>query len=165
MESCVALTLAKVLPDIVSIKSLAYPMSLMSICTVNAQQPLGDEDITPGYHGSDFEKVSFPTSEKPLPTYASFDEDEKVFPPSFYSGSTLGPRFLNKSAEPFEKASPVGYPAAVLTRNLNDLPIHRSDSYGSTRSRGSDSSQGSQASHIRTDSSNSHGSHKRWIIE
>ncbi|KAF8912963.1 hypothetical protein CPB84DRAFT_1811945 [Gymnopilus junonius] len=129
---------------------------------LNAQQPLGDEEFTPGYHGSDFEKVSFPNSEKPLPTYTSFDEDEKVFPPSFYSGSTLGPRFANKSAEPFETTGGLVYPAALLTRNLHDLPIHRSDSYGSTRSRGSDDSQ---FSHARTDSSHSYGYHKRWVIE
>jgi len=129
---------------------------------LNAQQPLGDEDFAPEYYGSDSEKVPFPTSEKPLPTYASFDEDEKVFPPSFYSGSTLGPRFSNKSAEPFETTGGLNFPSAVLTRNVNDLPIHRSDSYGSIRSRGSDDSQ---FSHFRTDSSNSHGYHKRWVIE
>jgi len=128
---------------------------------LNAQQPLEEEDFPPSYDGSDIEKVAFPSSEKPLPTYASFNDD-KGFPPSFNSGSTLGPRFSNKSAEPFETSAGILFPAPVLARNLNDVQVRRSDSYGSTRSRGSDDSQ---FSHARTDSSNSHGNHKRWIIE
>jgi len=129
---------------------------------LNAQQPLEEEDFPPSYDGSDIEKVAFPSSEKPLPTYASFNEFDKGFPPSFNSGSTLGPRFSNKSAEPFETSAGILFPAPVLARNLNDVQVRRSDSYGSTRSRGSDDSQ---FSHARTDSSNSHGNHKRWIIE
>lgn len=130
---------------------------------LNAQQPLEEEDFPPSYEGSDIEKVAFPSSEKPLPTYASFNEYDDEFPPSFHSGSTLGPRFSNKSAEPFEtSAGIIPFPEPVLARNLNDVQIRRSDSNGSSRSRGSDDSQ---FSHTRTDSSNSHGNQKRWVIE
>jgi len=134
---------------------------------LNAHQPLEDEEYTTGYESSDIEKVAFPSSEKPLPTYASFDEHEKGFANPFNSGSTLGPRFSNKSAEPFELPTPgLPFPAPALQRNLNDVQVHRSDSYGSTRSNGSTVSQlSSQLSHARTDSSNSHGNHKRWVIE
>ncbi|KDR85303.1 hypothetical protein GALMADRAFT_52081, partial [Galerina marginata CBS 339.88] len=137
---------------------------------LNAHQPLEDDDYTTGYDGSDLEKVAFPSSEKPLPTYTSFDEHEKLFTNSFNSGSTLGPRFSNKSAEPFESAIPgLPFPAPAVQRNLNDVHIHRSDSYGSTRSNGSAGSAisqfSNQLSHSRTDSSNSHGNHKRWVIE
>jgi hypothetical protein len=127
---------------------------------LNAQQPL--EDVPPSYEGSDIEKVAFPSSEKPLPTYASFNDYDEGFPPSFHSGSTLGPRFSNKSAEPFETSAGIPFPAPVLSRKLNDVQVHRSDSYGSARSHGSNDSQ---LSHARTDSSNSHGNHKRWVIE
>lgn len=137
---------------------------------LNAHQPLEDDDYTTGYDGSDIEKVAFPSSEKPLPTYASFDEHEKLFTNSFNSGSTLGPRFSNKSAEPFESAIPgLPFPAPAVQRNLNDVHVHRSNSYGSTRSNGSAGSAisqfSNQLSHSRTDSSNSHGNHKRWVIE
>ena len=131
---------------------------------VNAHQLLEDEeDFSTGYENSDMEKVAFPSSEKPLPTYASFDELDNQFAPSNYSGSTLVLLFSNKSAEPFESAiSGLSYPAPALQRTLNDVQVHRSASYGSTRSYGSDTSK---LSHTRSDSSHSHGNHKRWVIE
>jgi hypothetical protein len=131
---------------------------------LNAQQLLEDEgDFNTGYENSDIEKVAFPSSEKPLPTYASFDEPDNGFSPSDYSGSTLGPRFSNKSAEPFESGiTPLSYPAPAFQRNINDMQVHRSASYGSTRSYESDTSR---LSHTRSDSSHSHGPHKRWVIE
>jgi hypothetical protein len=123
----------------------------LNFSAVNAQQPLDETDFPPPYGGLDIEKVPFPSSEKPLPTYISFEkQDPRV----------LGPRFSNKSAEPFETSvHNVALPLPTLQRNLNDVQVHRSDSYGSTRSHGSSSSQPS------FDSDNSHVGNKRWIIE
>ncbi|KAJ3509801.1 hypothetical protein NLJ89_g5026 [Agrocybe chaxingu] len=132
---------------------------------LNAHQSLPDDDfpVPYTYNGSDVEKVAFPSSEKPLPTYASYDD----FAPSTYSGSTMGPRFSNKSAEPFETSIPnVPYPAPALKRTSNEVQVKRHPSYGSTRSNGS---LGSSGSHARSDSGHSHGSQvshsKRWVIE
>jgi len=112
---------------------------------LNAQQPLGEGDILPSYRSSDVEKVAFPSSEKPLPTYVCFEN------------KVMGPRFFNKSAEPFETSvRGLALPLPVLQRNLNDVQIHRSDSHGSTRSSSSQRS---------FDSDNSHVGNKRWIIE
>ncbi|KAF8973685.1 hypothetical protein BDZ97DRAFT_1776283 [Flammula alnicola] len=127
---------------------------------LNAQQPLDDRDSASFYDGQDIEKVAFPSSEKPLPTYASFDEQDPRLAQAGYSGYTLGPRFSNKSAEPFESAAAMAYPAPVLSRNLNDDHLHRNTSYSSTTSSGS-----STNSHVRTDSDNSRVGQKRWIIE
>lgn len=118
---------------------------------VNAQQSLDETNFPPSYGSSDIEKVAFPSSEKPLPTYISFEkQDPRV----------MGPRFFNKSAEPFETSlHNVALPLPALQRNLNDVQVHRSNSYGSTRSHGSSSSQPS------FDSDNSHVGNKRWVIE
>lgn len=118
---------------------------------LNAQQPLDETDFPPPYGGSDIEKVAFPSSEKPLPTYVSFEkQDPRV----------MGPRFSNKSAEPFETSvHNLALPLPTLQRKLNDVRVHRSDSYGSTKSHGSSSSQRS------FDSDNSHVGNKRWVIE
>ncbi|PPQ63696.1 hypothetical protein CVT24_004276 [Panaeolus cyanescens] len=126
---------------------------------LNAQQSLPDQDEwqyanTKG--GDDVEKVSFPSAERPLPTYASYPVPSR-FSESNHSGSTLGPRFSNPSAEPFETGIPgIPYPEPVVWRNANDVPISRNNSYSST-----DSSQPTQ--HSRNGSQNSNN--KRWVIE
>ncbi|KAH9486641.1 hypothetical protein JR316_0000706 [Psilocybe cubensis] len=127
---------------------------------LNAHQPLDEEDdLNRSYGGSDFEKVAFPSSEKPLPTYASsFDDYESGYVPSLHYGSTQGPRFSNKNAEPFETGfQGISIPAPALQRNMNEVQVHRANSYGSTKSGGSHRSQES--------SSSSHLNHKRWVIE
>jgi hypothetical protein len=115
---------------------------------LNAQQPLDEKSFPPLYGGSDIEKVAFPSSEKPLPTYISFEKQDPT---------VVGPRFTN---EPFEtRVHNLALPLPTLQRNLNDVQVHRSESYGSTRSHGSSSSQRS------LDSDNSHVGNKRWVIE
>jgi hypothetical protein len=110
---------------------------------LKAHEPLDEEDCCSYYSNSDAEKVAFPSSEKPLPVF-------DPHPTDVLHGSILGPRFSNNSSEPFEIS--IAAPSAV----------HRSDSYGSTQSFGS---EGSQSSHARSNSDNSHSNHKRWVIE
>jgi len=112
---------------------------------LNAQQPLDEGDFLPSYESLEIEKVAFPSSEKPFPTYACFEK------------RVVGPRFFNKSAEPFEtSACGLALPLPVLQRKLNDVQVHRSDSHGSTRS---------SSSQYSFDSDNSHVGNKRWVIE
>jgi hypothetical protein len=65
----------------------------------------------------------------------------------------MGPRFANPNAEPFETSPRITYPAPIISRNLTDLQLQRSNSRGSTRS--SESSN----------SDNSRTGQKRWVIE
>jgi hypothetical protein len=128
---------------------------------VNAHQQLEDDEVQSQYP----EKVAFPSSDQPLPTYAySISEKDSHHSASYMQG---GPRFSNKSAAPFETVpGSVAYPAAALSRGANDLQLHRSDSYGSTRSAGSSLSSDSHHSHSRSDSGHSRtGQKQRWIIE
>jgi hypothetical protein len=112
---------------------------------LNAQQPLDEGDFLPSYRSSEKEKVVLPSSEEPLPTYVCFE------------ARVVGPRFFNKSAEPFEtSACGMALPLPVLQRNLNDVQVHRSNSHGSTRS---------SSSQYSFDSDNSHVGNKRWVIE
>jgi len=111
---------------------------------LNAQQPLDEGDLFPSYGSSEIEKVAFPSSEKPLPTYVCFEE------------RIVGSRFVNTS-EPFGmSACGLSLPLPVLQRNLNDVQVHRSNSHGSTRS---------SSSQYSFDSDNSHVGNKRWVIE
>lgn len=119
---------------------------------VNAQHPIDEEDTDSLYPGDKIEKVDFPSSEKPLPTYASVDFKQS------YQGLTLGPRFANKYAEPFETMRSVAYPAPTVSRNKTDLQLQRTDSYGSTKS-----GRSSHSSHSSSD--NSRTGQKRWVIE
>jgi hypothetical protein len=128
---------------------------------LNAHQQLEDDEVQSQYP----EKVAFPSSDQPLPTYAySISEKDSHHSASYMQG---GPRFSNKSAAPFETVpGSVAYPAAALSRGANDLQLHRSDSYGSTRSAGSSLSSDSHHSHSRSDSGHSRtGQKQRWIIE
>jgi hypothetical protein len=123
---------------------------------LNAHQELEDDEVRSQYST---EKAPFPSSVQPLPTYAySFNEKD-----SYYSAG--GPRFSDASAAPFE-APGVAYPAAAVARGTDDFKLHRSDSYGSTKSSDSDDSQ---RSHSRSDSNHSQtsrtGQKQRWIIE
>jgi len=133
---------------LVIICSLNYGKGLARY--LNAQQPLDEEDTASLY--SYDEKVSFPvsfpSSEKPLPTYVS--PDAKQTYPGF---SVMGPRFSNKDAEPFETNPRIAYPAPIVSRNLTDLQLQRHNSYESTRS-----SESSNSDHSRT-------GQKRWVIE
>ncbi len=119
---------------------------------VNAQHPIDEEDTDSLYPGDKIEKVDFPSSEKPLPTYASVDFKQS------YQGLTLGPRFANKDAAPFETMRSVTYPTPTLSRNRTDLQLQRTDSYGSTKS-----GRSSHSSHSSGDTTRA--GQKRWVIE
>jgi hypothetical protein len=127
---------------------------------LNAHQQLEDDEVRSQYS----EKVAFPSSGQPIPTYAySVSEKDSYYPASYVQG---GPRFSNNSAAPFEAVPGVAYPVAALSRGANDLQLHRSDSHGSTRSAGSSYSSDSHSSHSRSGSDQSRtGQKQRWIIE
>jgi len=117
--------------------------------------PSSDDSIS--YGGPDVEKVAFPSIEKPTPTYPmAFGSD---FPPATRSLRTLGPRFFNKFAQPFEsRRAPQTF--QILTRNVSDGSSHyaRSERFSSDGSL--ENKAGSGASHARADSKT-----KRWVIE
>jgi hypothetical protein len=152
---------------------------------LNAHESLPGDDFTPVTHGGDPEKVSFPSNEKPVPTFsATFGSGSEVPVPSqmFRPGPQLGPRFFNSSAEPFESrpnssnASPISPPMAALTRSTTKdsyqsassantaIPSKRDSdrSFGSLNSYYDYSSEG----HRRQDSeANTIGNAKRWVID
>ncbi|TFK36809.1 hypothetical protein BDQ12DRAFT_685918 [Crucibulum laeve] len=139
---------------------------------LNAQQSLPEEDFPDYSYGSDIEKVNFPSNEKPIPTYsvAFGPGPNEMF-------AARGPRFYNKSAEPFETSSQspgssIVAPPLAVTRNLTDglnqsAYVQRSSSHGSTKSSGSLGSYSvhswSNTNHTRSDSQFS--DKKRWVIE
>lgn len=142
---------------------------------MNAQESLPGDDFE--YYGGaeDIEKVDFPSNEKPIPTYsAAFGSGQEVPPPSQMFPARLGPRFFNRSAEPFDTPSdksPVSPPPAALMRNVSGGSSHttasvvRSDTRGST---GSTGSVPSYYSYSRSDSGHSRNESqqpKRWVIE
>jgi len=141
------------------VRQVPIPTNLIVI--VNTHEEVPESGFPATYGGNDIEKVAFPSSEKPLPTYMTYD---RAFTPSMYSGSTMGPRFSNPSAVPFETAPGLPYPAPAVTHNSSDLQVHRSDS-GASKS--TYTTQGSKSYHSRSDSGHSHGSpsKQRWIIE
>jgi hypothetical protein len=132
---------------------------------LNAQQPLAD-DVRQSY-GGDIEKVAFPSSEKPLPTFYSYNGFESPY--SAGPGSTLGPRFSNPDAPPFEtSAGIIAYPQPAMKRMSNDSSIYDTDQYDkaptlisfpSYHSR-SDSTKSKKSQTSQTSSQKA-----RWIIE
>jgi hypothetical protein len=151
---------------------------------LNTEESLPGDDFERVVSRTD-EKVSFPTSEKPVPTYsATFGSGSEVS--SQYTtrpSPQLGPRFFNSSAEPFESrsnsasSSPIAAPMAALTRTstaesyrsqFTAIPSHvRKESQGSLTSY-YDYSAG-DSNRARSDSE-SHGttmagSGKRWVID
>jgi len=76
---------------------------------LNAQEPLPGDDfipVVPGEKGNgDPEKVDFPSTDRPIPTFsATFGSGLDVPPPSQmrFPPRQMGPRFTNSSAQPFE---------------------------------------------------------------
>ncbi|KAJ7655225.1 hypothetical protein DFH06DRAFT_1046920 [Mycena polygramma] len=150
---------------------------------LNAHESLPGDDFVPVTGGEDPEKVSFPSTEKPVPTFsATFGSGSEVPVPSqmFRPSPQLGPRFFNSSAEPFESrpnsnvSSPISPPMAALTRT-STKESYQSAATGLPGKRDSDRSMGSlnsyydyssgDANHQRRDSeSNTIGS-KRWVID
>lgn len=154
---------------------------------LDAQAPLPGDDFQ-RMSGGD-EKVAFPSTEKPVPTFsATFGSGSEVPVPSqmFRPAPQLGPRFFNSSAEPFESrpnsstSSPIAPPMAALTRtstaesyrskqsNVTAIP----SKHDSGRSFGSltsyyDYSAG-DSNHARRDSETGPtmvGNAKRWVID
>ncbi|KAJ7102343.1 hypothetical protein B0H15DRAFT_985164, partial [Mycena belliarum] len=151
---------------------------------LNAQEVLPGDDFVPITRGEDLEKVSFPSNEKPMPTFsATFGSGSEVPVPSqmFRPSPQLGPRFFNASAEPFDsrpnsnQSSPISQPIAALTRTTSKesfqsaataLPNKRDSerSFGSLNSY-YDYSSG-DSNHSRRDSeTNAVGNSKRWVID
>ncbi|KAJ7462796.1 hypothetical protein B0H11DRAFT_1734961 [Mycena galericulata] len=125
---------------------------------LNAQEALPGDDFMPVTHAEDIEKVAFPSNEKAVPTFsATFGSGSEVPVPSqmFKPSPQLGPRFFNSAAEPFESrpnsnsSSPISAPMAALTRSTYY-----------------DYSSG-DSNHSRRDSetNNTMGNSKRWVIE
>ncbi|KAJ7124738.1 hypothetical protein C8R43DRAFT_1030586 [Mycena crocata] len=153
---------------------------------LNAQEALPGDDFVAITRGDDIEKVSFPSNEKPVPTFsATFGSGSEVPVPSqmFRPGPQLGPRFFNPSAEPFESrpnsnsSSPIAAPMAALTRTSSNNSF-QSTATAMPNKRDSDRSFGSlnsyydyssgDSNHSRRDSesnSTTMGNSKRWVIE
>ncbi|KAF7320177.1 B-block-TFIIIC domain-containing protein [Mycena kentingensis (nom. inval.)] len=150
---------------------------------LNTEESLPGDDFERVVSPTD-EKVSFPTSEKPVPTYsATFGSGSEAGSQFTKASPQLGPRFFNSSAVPFESrsnsasSSPIAAPMAALTRtSTNDsyrsagttmtaLPQHmRNNSQGSLQSY-YDYSAG-DSNHMRRDSeSTTMGGNKRWVID
>jgi len=151
---------------------------------LNAHESLPGDDFVPVTSGDDIEKVAFPSTEKPVPTFsATFGSGSQVPVPSqmFKPSPQLGPRFFNSSAEPFESrpnsnsSSPISPPMAALTRtstkdSYQSAATAMPNKRDSGRSLGSlnsyyDYSSG-DSNHQRRDSeTNTIGNSKRWVID
>lgn len=142
---------------------------------LDAQEPLPGEDFTSVYT-SDVEKVHFPSNEKPIPTFsASFGSGSEVPPPRLMFPSRLGPRFFNRSAQPFETPSSqsvVTVPPPAMTRAASfdsSIDLGRSDTHSSGKSFGTSVDSYYYNLSLHGDHSRSDSSHnmlgKRWEIE
>jgi hypothetical protein len=112
---------------------------------INAQD--GDDFVYD--NGSDIEKVAYPSNEKAIPTYsATFGSGSEVPPPSRWFPANLGPRFFNRSAQPFDnrQKSPISPPAAAHSRVGSNGSSHSSSWITRTDTRDSDRSVASYLS-------------------
>ncbi|KAK0208401.1 hypothetical protein DFS33DRAFT_1459194 [Desarmillaria ectypa] len=145
---------------------------------LDAQEPLPGDDFTTVY-SSDIEKVHFPSNEKPIPTFsASFGSGSEVPPPRLMFPSRIGPRFFNRSAQPFEtpsNQSVVTVPSPVVTRAASfdsGIDLGRSGSHSSGKIFGTSvdsyyytlSLQGDH-SHYGSEDSSRNVRGRRWEIE
>ena len=153
---------------------------------MQAQEDLPGDDFLPVCGPNDIEKVYFPSTEKPIPTFsAAFGSVHEAPPPrqmfpanTGYYGHRVGPRFYSSaSSEPFEtdkSVSPISVniptvPPAAHSRWSSSTeekdalaPLHRYNSRSEY-----DGYDASVSSHYRknsTASSESSG-RKRWVIE
>jgi hypothetical protein len=86
---------------------------------LNAQEPLPGDDFAPVTHGTDPEKVEFPSNHQPIPTFsAAFGKGSEVPVPSQMFPAQMGPRFF-RSAQPFDSrsTSPIPAPSMAYTRS------------------------------------------------
>jgi hypothetical protein len=123
---------------------------------INAEENLPGDDFVYD-NGSDVEKVAYPSNEKAIPTYsATFGSGS---PPSRWFPANIGPRFFNRSTQPFDnrQKSPISPPAATHSRVGSKGSSHGSSWITRTDTRDSDRSV---ASHL-SDGSTS----RRFVIE
>ncbi|THH21010.1 hypothetical protein EW146_g465 [Bondarzewia mesenterica] len=157
---------------------------------LNAQEPLPGDDfvpVGPGQTYQDPEKVNFPSSDRPIPTFsATFGTGSEVPPPSQmrFGPRQLGPRFFNTQAQPFEtspiETSPITSPPTAHYGSLptydshsstKGQPLVRHGSSGSYSSVASTSEQPSVGADSLTrmisnaTSGESIGGRPRWVIE
>ncbi|KAI0274892.1 hypothetical protein BC834DRAFT_978153 [Gloeopeniophorella convolvens] len=136
---------------------------------LNAQEPLPGDDfvrVVPGEKGVDEEKVDFPSTGRPIPTFsATFGSGAEVPPPSQMRFNTMGPRFFNESATPFDlhidtrsiAAPPTAYSASPKTGSPDSTrPLIRQGSQHSTASSTSSNTTITEQQHI---------GRARWVIE
>lgn len=137
---------------------------------LSAQQPLAGEEVRDSDEDRDIEeKIDFPSRDKSMPTFAvTFGSGSDVPPPSQIPfGPRLGPRFFNKSAEPFEPQflttpppahTRLGSEESFEAGQISAPPLYRSDSGRSTDSGFSQTE--------RLGNGRGHGANKkRWVIE
>jgi hypothetical protein len=143
------------------VKRLNLTNHVYVIRTVHAQNDLPGNDfgiVTPDYgdHNkySD-EKVEFPSTEKPMPTFNATYGNE--FPARGHVFISNGPRFFN---QPLQADVLVGFPPQALNRT----PSERSASSYSSEKSSSWESYYYNCSHSR-ENSLQHGRSKRWVIE
>jgi len=147
---------------------------------LNAQEQLPGDDFMPVTYGSDPEKVDFPSTQQPIPTFsATFGKGNEVPVPSQMFPAQLGPRFF-RSTPPFDSrsVSPISAPSMAHTRSsvISDsphsdegAPIMRSNTTASDQSFRSVASYykySDDGNHSRSGSTTEQTMHgKRWIIE
>jgi hypothetical protein len=109
---------------------------------MNAQENLPGDDFVYD-NGSDVEKVAYPSNEKAIPTFsAAFGSGSEVPPPSRWFPANMGPRFFNRSAQPFDnrQKSPISPPVAAHSRAGSNGSSHSSSWITRTDTRDSDRS-------------------------
>ncbi|KAF9523600.1 hypothetical protein CPB83DRAFT_821288 [Crepidotus variabilis] len=139
---------------------------------LNGAEILADEHSTPyPSSGDDVEKVAFPSTNGPLPTFTAFDSRGSSFAASAESGRTLGPRFSNKDAEPFDFQGDFTHSQPTAKRNSNTSSLFSTEKYDKPPTQvGMGAVPPSYHSRSNSGNSNhttsSQGSPKqRWIIE
>lgn len=137
-----------------------FKYEFMAFCfSVQGQERLSDGDTFAREDEKlDVEKVEFPSTEWPLPTYSDFGSESQLSAPNqaHFATPRMGPRFFNQSLEPFD-SSPRGShkysPSSDSGHSTLDVP--RSNSRSSHHSRSSSSGK----------SDSSYHSPRRWVIE
>ncbi|KAI0047810.1 hypothetical protein FA95DRAFT_1518454 [Auriscalpium vulgare] len=142
---------------------------------LNAQEPLPGDDFVPVTYGEkgDIEKVDFPSTDRPIPTFsAAFGSGAEVPPPTqMFAAGRMGPRFYNQSAQPFEQstdsvANPEPAYSEASSASHNGVPssVRPLVRQGSSTSQFSVSSMGSSLSAGGSAEVQTVGK-SRWVIE
>ena len=131
---------------------------MVSFVPVQGQERLPDDGAfsSEDYAKTDVEKIAFPSTEWPLPTYTDYNSGPQLQGPdeAHIAPRRMGPRFFNQSSEPFDSNSSRDFrnysPTSENGRFSPEFP--RSESRSSQRSGSSSSGK-------------SDSSQRRWIIE